>query len=218
MTTNLTGFRCYENHPTLELGGGKFIGGSCLNPITEKADIYIGFERGMAVITGDLFIGGPQHIAYPIPDRQAPENVASFKALLEYIKLRLSQGATVHAGCIGGHGRTGTFLAALVSLITGEKDAITWVRKNYCHKAVESVSQVEFLAEHFGITKVEGTDSRWKSPPAPSRKNYPPKSPPPKGTAFELAPPTSTSGLAFKGHTKYDPVLGPRQIARSGIL
>ena len=60
----------------------------------------------------------------------------------------------LHCGCIGGHGRTGTFLAALVTEMSGEKDSISYVRDNYCHRAVESTCQIDFLAEHFGITKV----------------------------------------------------------------
>lgn len=39
----------------------------------------------------------------------------------------------------------------------GEEDAITYVRKNYCQKAVESKSQVEFLHKHYGIKKVGGS-------------------------------------------------------------
>ena len=49
--------------------------------------------------------------------------------------------------CFGGHGRTGTMVAAMmiVSLNFTVKEAVGWLRKNYCHKAVESKSQVEYL-------------------------------------------------------------------------
>lgn len=213
--------RCYESHPVLELGGGKFIGGSCLHPMSAEADIYIGFERSMAVTNGNLFAGGPQHISYPIPDRMAPEDAESFKALVLYIKQALAQGKTVHAGCIGGHGRTGTFLAALVKEVRGEEDAITWVRTNYCKKAVESTAQVQFLAEHFGIKEVAGSDARHHQPSS-SKKSHPQQtwmygeSSVAKG-AHELPPPTP-SGLAFKGHTRFDPIKSPRQLTLAGIL
>lgn len=42
-------------------------------------------------------------------------------------------------------------LSALYFTMTGEADAITVVRQKYCQKAVETQSQVDFLAKHFGI-------------------------------------------------------------------
>lgn len=49
--------------------------------------------------------------------------------------------------CMGGHGRTGTAVAAMmmVSLNYTAYDAVEWLRKNYCKKVVESKSQVEYL-------------------------------------------------------------------------
>ena len=61
----------------------------------------------------------------------------------------------VHVGCIGGHGRTGLVLSALVAQMTGMPDPISYVRKHYCTKAVESTEQVTFLTKHFGAAKVE---------------------------------------------------------------
>lgn len=55
----------------------------------------------------------------------------------------IDRGDTIEVGCIGGHGRTGTFLA-IIALRNGvEKpvDAIEYVRKNYCQKAIESATQ-----------------------------------------------------------------------------
>lgn len=49
--------------------------------------------------------------------------------------------------CVGGHGRTGTAIASM--LIAGfnysAKDATDWVRKNYCHRAIESKRQDDYL-------------------------------------------------------------------------
>ncbi len=49
--------------------------------------------------------------------------------------------------CMGGHGRTGTCLAALKIIATGESswDAIATIRKAHCSKAVESFVQEEYL-------------------------------------------------------------------------
>jgi hypothetical protein len=48
--------------------------------------------------------------------------------------------------CFGGHGRTGTALAAMM-IATGWKpgDAVDLIRKDYCDKAVETKSQVDYL-------------------------------------------------------------------------
>lgn len=67
-------------------------------------------------------------------------------------------GATVEIGCIGGHGRTGTFLS-LLTLETMElsehatpyvaaRYAIARVRSEYCDKAVESEGQEDYIWEY----------------------------------------------------------------------
>jgi len=149
--------RCYHKHPPLKLPGTKFViyGGSCSSPIIKDADIYIGLchtmnqtERRFPWVKGE-------EIYFPIADMGVPKDVENFKALVTWTKSQIEAGAKVHVGCIGGHGRTGTFLSALVSLY-GEKDAICYVRKHYCHKAVECKVQVEFLGLHFGVTKADG--------------------------------------------------------------
>jgi hypothetical protein len=53
----------------------------------------------------------------------------------------------VQAGCIGGHGRTGTFSAILAGLNDwcGTADPVQWVRDNYCPETVESWEQIEYI-------------------------------------------------------------------------
>ena len=55
----------------------------------------------------------------------------------------LARGDTVEVGCIGGHGRTGTFLAALLVKIEqlGGDEAIRRVKEAYCSEAVETPGQ-----------------------------------------------------------------------------
>ncbi len=52
----------------------------------------------------------------------------------------------VYMHCMGGHGRTGTALAILLSL-TGalKKDPVEWLRKNYCHEVVETQTQIDYI-------------------------------------------------------------------------
>lgn len=166
--------RCYETHPPLPIPGTALViyGGSCSRPVVEDADVYIGFDSSMQ-LTSRSWPWTPQHEVYfPITDMSVPKHVGDFKKLLDWTRVQLEAGRKVHCGCIGGHGRTGMFLSALVSLY-GEADAITYVRKNYCHKAVESTTQVDFLHKHFGIVKAQGTKSSyagWDDYPAKKAK------------------------------------------------
>lgn len=152
--------RCYETHPPLKLPNSELViyGGSCINPAVTDADVYIGFDCGMKIgrqaypwIDGESFL-------FTITDMRAPSNPADFKALVDWTIAQLNAGRKVHAGCIGGHGRTGTFFAALVATM-GETDAITYVREHYCKKAVESTEQISFLHTHYGVKKVAGSKS-----------------------------------------------------------
>lgn len=145
--------RCYEDHPALKIGDYQIYGGNCGHPAVTDADLYVGLDG--------IHSGGPAgrpvlSYYFPITDMSVPKDVDAFKALITYIAQALQDGKKVHVGCIGGHGRTGLVFAALVQVMTGEKDAISYVRKHYCTKAVESAKQVDWLNEHFGITKVAG--------------------------------------------------------------
>lgn len=148
---------CYHTHPALVMPGTEFkvYGGNSDRPIVEDADVYIGFQSGMPVRPVMPWENPPEQVYFFVADMQVPVDVEKYKLLVQWTKDQVDAGLKVHAGCIGGHGRTGMFLSALVSLY-GEVDAISYVRKHYCTKAVESKVQVEFLHQHFGITKVAG--------------------------------------------------------------
>lgn len=152
--------RCYNSHPPLKLPGTDLViyGGSCSTPAVSDADIYVGLDSSVN-LKGILLPWSTQKLVYfNIRDMDAPEDPEAFKRLIDWIKEQVVAGKKVHVGCIGGHGRTGTVLAALVSLF-GEPDAIAYVRKHYCQKAVESGTQVKFLGKHFGITAATGYKS-----------------------------------------------------------
>jgi len=154
-TGGISAVKCYQSHPPLKIGDYVVYGGSCSFPVTKDADVYVGLDFGMS----------PGKVAYPwnpgeeflfkIPDMGVPPDAAEFIKLIDWLAVQLTAQKKIHIGCIGGHGRTGMVLAALVKKVLGEADAITYVRKNYCEKAVESASQVAFLQKHFGITEVE---------------------------------------------------------------
>ena len=168
---NQYGERCYKSHPPLKLPGTDLViyGGSCSSPVVHDADIYIGFDSGMT-FTERQFPWTPGHeILFRITDMDAPKDAGLFRKLVFWTRDQLEIGMKVHCGCIGGHGRTGTFLAALVSTF-GEKDAISYVRQNYCHKAVESTTQIKFLAKHFEVIEAKGSKSGTTIRPSPANR------------------------------------------------
>lgn len=134
-------------------------GGKGGDPVKKDCDIYAKLDR----YTSSPFANYPWSenkrvmFSFHIPDHSTPEDPAEFKRMIAWLAEQARAGKSIHVGCVGGHGRTGMVLAALVKEIAGVEDAITYVRENYCKKAVESSSQVKFLAKHFGITEVKGS-------------------------------------------------------------
>lgn len=146
--------RCFHDHPPLPLKNGLVVyGGSCSAPVHKDADIYVGLDYSMADHPQFYPWNAGHAIHYRITDRQAPADAKSFVQLIAWLAEQIEAGHKAHIGCIGGHGRTGTVLAALVAHMGITKDAITYVRKHYCKKVVETQAQVNFLAKHFGIKK-----------------------------------------------------------------
>lgn len=154
---------CWHSHPVYVLkcedGEYSIVGGSCTSAYPENVDVFIGFDSGMAQGNRSYpWIDG-HDVFFHIQDRGVPKSTKDFKKLIDWTAEQLRNKKRVFAGCIGGHGRTGLFLSALTKVMTGEEDAITVVRENYCKKAVESTNQVLWLVKHFGIKTVSGSDS-----------------------------------------------------------
>jgi hypothetical protein len=59
---------------------------------------------------------------------------------------RLPPG-NIGVGCVGGHGRTGTAIAAMLICSTSKNatQAIRWVRREYCESAIENDAQEKYL-------------------------------------------------------------------------
>ncbi len=70
-----------------------------------------------------------------------------FEALLNMAIQSLEAGKSVEVGCIGAHGRTGTFLAGLLVKLEGlpGDEARAEIRRRYCESAVEVEKQCEML-------------------------------------------------------------------------
>lgn len=149
---------CAATHPPLNLGDGlKIWGGSCtrLEPCEVDYDIFIGLDSGMKRTYRQYPWNKGIEFLFRIQDMSVPQDVNEFNKLIEYIITELHNDKKVFCGCIGGHGRSGLVLSVLVKKMMGIDDAITYVRKNYCKKVVESQEQINWLYKHYGITKVK---------------------------------------------------------------
>lgn len=66
--------------------------------------------------------------------------------------------------CQGGHGRTGTALSILAYVsgtVPDDMSPVDWVRKNYCHSAVESYAQLNYIQRITGYPIVEEPSFEW---------------------------------------------------------
>lgn len=160
---------CYHSHPVLKFGTGTLIGGNCSSPVTDKADVYVALDGYGRYSKLQPWEGQNTQLdtEYKITDYCAPSDAPSFKKMIKWVCNQLQAGKTVHVGCIGGHGRTGTVISAILATLwdsaewadamavlpdqgkLNKREFIQWVRKHYCKKAVESDEQVKFLQKHF---------------------------------------------------------------------
>jgi hypothetical protein len=83
---------------------------------------------------------------YPWPDLGTPREPRRFKRALRWLLEEASKGHRIEIGCAGGHGRTGSTLAALLILqgMSG-RAALRQIRRSYCPDAVESLEQSSML-------------------------------------------------------------------------
>lgn len=142
---------CYTKHPALPIGQYLVYGGNCRTPSVLDADVYVGLDSSFVSHSSLLPWTPAVGVSFQIQDMSVPADIDQYKKLIEWLVSQIVAGKKVHIGCIGGHGRTGLVLSTLVKVMTGEEDAITYVRAHYCPKAVETSGQIEWLNKHFGI-------------------------------------------------------------------
>jgi hypothetical protein len=88
----------------------------------------------------------PCEVSIPIKDYSVPQ-VGNLNVGLEKAVSLLLAGDAVYAGCMGGRGRTGLFLAILAKAFGVEKP-VEYVRENYFHHAVETTEQYDFVMDY----------------------------------------------------------------------
>jgi len=143
--------RC--KHAAIVLGDGVLAG--CASRDAGPADVHVCLDRFLK----DDFPDGGEQVVYHITNFRAPRSPSTFVALVDALVLALDGGKTVQVFCMGGHGRTGLVLAAVLSRF-GYDDPIKFLRGSYCEKAVETQEQVDFLVANYGVPPAE---PRYKS-------------------------------------------------------
>lgn len=81
------------------------------------------------------------------PDGGIPELTPSdWELIVKEIRLQAKNYKRLIVYCQGGHGRTGTALAILGSLMGAIKEnPVEYVRRSYCKKAIETMSQLNYI-------------------------------------------------------------------------
>ena len=89
---------------------------------------------------------GDHYVLLDIPDGGHPlYSKAFWTDLITYIKTHVGKKST-YVHCMGGHGRTGLILSILAYMSGATKqNPIEWIRKQYCEKAVETESQINYI-------------------------------------------------------------------------
>lgn len=150
--------KCYHNHPVLELDyKGKTVriaGGNGFSPAVQM-DVYIDLNprKGINPQVEYPTKQGETYYNFPIINMGVP-NLDRLEEALAFAMSHINEGHSIHVGCIGGHGRTGLFLSALLFRMYGDENATQTLRDMYCPHAVESQAQVDYLEHNYGITPV----------------------------------------------------------------
>ena len=150
---------CWQHHPIIDIGDGQLMGGNCADPLVKDFDIYVALDWAMWVPPDPWDPRhGPIQLDFSMQDGGVPVGpgaVDRYVALVDWLAKQLADGKRVHVGCIGGHGRTGTLMAAMLAESGAVSEhPVQWLRTNYCKHAVETIAQCDFLDRVFDIPVV----------------------------------------------------------------
>lgn len=123
-------------------------------------NIFLAFNRvpeGVLLYSDGVKVprneGAEAIVMWDVLDGHAPD--FGWDEMEALIVKYLRQGKRVAISCFGGHGRTGTIIAALVAKYhvaseAADFDPITFVREAICPKCVEAVEQIQWIEEVSG--------------------------------------------------------------------
>ena len=123
-------------------------------PYTKKPEEHYGVKMAVE-------INKPCDVDIPVEDFSRPNEAELIAGLLETVTLLHKGDKPLYVGCMGGTGRTGLFLAALVKAAqprpyfrifgglfwnaSNGNRAIDYVRSNYKSHAIETAQQEDFI-------------------------------------------------------------------------
>lgn len=103
---------------------------------------YVNMAKELGHLTSDSFV--------PTQDFSTPDPKDLRRALMQSIA-RAYQGTDIAVGCMGGIGRTGLFMAAMVKISVEAgfttENPIQYVRNNYNSHAVETHQQEKYIRD-----------------------------------------------------------------------
>lgn len=107
---------------------------------------------------------------YSVPTISRTTWLDIIEAIEDFAEQSKHEAVDVLFCCQGGHGRTGTALSivcSLLGIIPENEDPVKWVRAKYCKKAVESDAQLNYLELIAGrLTKEEAYKEQSFTPPS----------------------------------------------------
>lgn len=138
--------KCDHVHEEIVLSGGTKVYASASSNIQKLASIP---DFGLYADRSWVLICQWPNEFINWPDMQIPVNHELSLSQITQAYTKAASGLKVDTGCIGAHGRTGTILAIMNMIDTGfevnAEDSISYIRENYCKKAVETNNQVWFV-------------------------------------------------------------------------
>lgn len=166
-STSFTWSKCRHEQKPYELSDGTIIHCSSHHrrPIEDEPDMACYLDGIWTPATLAFHIGWQD---YGLPY----VSMANVEIIAQELLAAARAGKRVEIGCIGGHGRTGTFLAILDLLTMETPDAETAMARVwslYCKHAIESEEQEWYISAWAADLRGE------ELPPKPERKVWVPK-------------------------------------------
>ncbi len=146
--------KCSHYRMPLEVGGGTILASSQRNwklgePPQTDAGVYLDWSwiRKLGIIGHNIrCVGGYPALLMDWPDMGLPKD-RELALAIAWTRRYLDAGKSVEVACIGGHGRTGTFIGCLLREYGFKAEAaIEVVRGVVCEECIETTPQEKFIA------------------------------------------------------------------------